>query len=193
MAIIGQIIGLHTVREAIDHIVLGKFMRRLIYDEIIPHIKGDINELEDYADEVINRFRNPAIDHKLESIVLNSFSKFNVRVLPSLIDDMERNGRIPERLSFIFASLLYYYRGFGEGKQFVLKDSEEIIKLMKDAWIDNDSSEFQISELCRHVMTQPIWGADLTKYPLLISRVSKQLHAIASQGILESLKRIEDR
>jgi len=193
MALIGQIIGLQTVREAIDHVELGKFMRRLIYDEIIPPIKGDIKELEDYADEVINRFRNPAIDHKLEAIVLNSFSKFKVRVLPSLMDEMERNGRIPERLSFIFASLLYYYRGFGEGKQFVLKDSDDFIKLMKDAWVEIDSSESQISELCRHVMAHPVWGVDLTKYPLLISRVSEQLYAISSQGILESLKQIESR
>ncbi len=191
MAIIGQIMGLQTVREAIDHVELGKFMRRLIYDEIIPHIKGDIHELEDYADEVINRFRNPAIDHKLQSITLNSFSKFKVRVLPSLTDDIERNGKVPERLSFVFAALLYFYRGSGEGKQFVLKDSEDVIKLMKDAWVDNDSSESQISKLCQQVMAQPIWGGDLTKYPQLTARVSHHLYSIASLGIMESLKRIE--
>jgi len=63
--------------------------------------------------------------------------------------------------------------------------------LMKDAWVDNDSSELQISKLCQQVMAQPIWGADLTKYPQLTARVNHHLYSIASLGIMESLKRIE--
>ena len=179
-----------TVRDAIEDDVLGNFMRRLIYSEIIPHIAGDVNELEEYADEVLNRFRNPAIDHKLESITLNSFSKFNVRVLPSLIDHMERNGRVPERLSFILASLLNYFRGAAKGV--VIKDSEEVIALMKMAWMDNELSEAHILQLCQNILSQPIWSADLRKYPLLISSTSRQLYSILSIGFEESLKQYRE-
>ncbi len=191
MAIIGRMLGLQTVREAIEDSTLGNFMRRLIYDEIIPHIAGDLNELEEYANEVINRFRNPAIDHKLESITLNSFAKFKVRILPSLIDHMERNGRMPDRLSFILASLLYYYRG--SVKDIAIKDSEEIIALMKEAWTGNDLTEQQISQFCQHILEQPIWGVDLKKYPQLIITTSQQLYSIASQGMPESLKHAEGK
>lgn len=193
MAIIGQIIGLQSVREAIDSPVLGKFLRRLIYDEIIPHIWGDLNELEKYADEVINRFRNPAIDHKLVAISQQSFSKIKVRVLPSLIDDLERNGHVPERLSLVLASFLFYYRGAGDGKKFVLKDTEDIIELMETAWAKTDSSESQIFDLCKHVLGQPIWGADLHKYPQLITCTSQHLFSIISRGMLETLKGIENK
>ena len=134
MAIIGSAVGLQTVRNALDHSILGKFLRRLIYEEIVPHISGDILELEKYADEVITRFRNPAIEHKLEHIAQHSFSKYKVRVLPSIIDNLERHGDIPERLAFTFAALIYFYRGHGEGRKFNVIDSPEVIKLMKEVW-----------------------------------------------------------
>jgi tagaturonate reductase len=191
MAVIGRLIGIQTVREAIEDIRLGNFIRRMIYDEIIPHIVGDIKELEEYADEVINRFRNPAIDHKLESITLNSFSKFNVRVLPSLVEYVEGEGRIPYRLSFILASLLYYYRG--EVKGVVIKDSKDIITSMKEAWDENDLSEEQILQFCKKVLAKPIWGADLTRYPQLITTTNQQLYSIVSVGMLESLNRLESK
>jgi tagaturonate reductase len=161
----------------------------LIYDEIIPQIPGELNELEDYANEVINRFRNPAIDHKLESILLNSFSKFKVRVLPSIIDNMERNGSVPERLSFILATLLYYFRG--TEKEVTIKDSSDIVVMMKEAWTISNLSEPQIFQLTEKILSQPIWGTDLNNYPELISRTSQQLFSIVSHGMLESLKHME--
>jgi len=191
MAIMGRLMGLKTVREAIDNSELGNFMRRLIYDEILPDIPGDLNELEKYAEEVINRFRNPAIEHKLESITLNSFSKFNVRILPSLIDHIERNGRVPERLSFMLASLLYFFRGADPAV--IIKDSEEIVTQMKEAWAGNDLSQPQIFDFCQHILSKPIWGANLTEYSHLISHTSKQLYAICSSGIRKSLQTIENK
>lgn len=191
MALVGRLLGLQTVREAIDDAVLGNFMRRLIYDEIIPQIPGELNELEKYADEVINRFRNPAIEHKLESITLNSFSKFVVRVLPSLIDNIERNGRIPERLSFIMACLIYFYRG--DVKGIVIKDSAEVVTLMQSVWAQHDLSSAPVFELCQSILSQSIWGVNLSEYPQLIKRVSEHLHVITSQGVLKSLQAIEGK
>jgi tagaturonate reductase len=190
MALVGRQLGLHSVREAIDDPALGNFLRRMIYDEIIQQIPGDINELEEYASEVINRFRNPAIDHKLESILLNSFSKFNVRVLPSIIDNLERNGNVPVRLSFILAALLYYYRS--TDKEFAIKDSSEIIAMMKEGWANTDLSEPQIFQFTDKILRQPIWGFDLNKYPQLIAQTSQQLFTITSCGMLEGVKHFDN-
>ncbi len=191
MSLVGCQMGLQSVREAIEDTTLGNFMRRLIYDEIIPQIPGELNELEEYANEVINRFRNPAIDHKLASILLNSFSKFKVRVLPSIIDNLERNGRVPERLSFILAALLYYFRG--TEKEVVIKDSNDIVVMMKEEWANTNLSEAQIFQLIEKIVRQPIWGIELNKYPELITHTSHHLFSIVSRGMLESLKRIENK
>lgn len=191
MSLVGCQLGLQSVREAIEDHTLGNFMRRLIYDEIIPQIPGELIELEEYANEVINRFRNPAIDHRLAAILLNSFSKFKVRVLPSIIDNLERNGSVPERLSFILAALLYYFRG--TEKEVVIKDSNDIVAMMNEAWINTDLSETQIFQLTEKIVRQPIWGIDLNKYPELITRTSHHLFSIVSRGMLESLKRLENK
>jgi tagaturonate reductase len=191
MALVGHQLGLHTVREAIEDTTLGNFLRRLIYDEIIPQIPGELNELEEYANEVINRFRNPAIDHKLESILLNSFSKFKVRVLPSLIDNLEKNGSVPERLSFVLAALLHYFRG--TTKEVAIKDSNDIVLLMKEAWTNTPLTETGILQLTEQILGQPIWGMDLKKYPALTIQTSHRLFAMVSYGMLESLKQLEKK
>jgi tagaturonate reductase len=191
MALVGSALGLQSVREAIEDNALGNFMRRIIYDEIIPQIPGELNELEAYANEVINRFRNPAIDHQLASILLNSFSKFKVRVLPSIIDYLKKNGSVPERLSFILAALLYYFRG--TVNEVAIKDSNDIFAIMKEAWMNTDSSEAQVFQLTEKVLRQPLWDVDLGKYPELITATARQLVLMVSHGMLESLKHIENK
>ena len=191
MACVGYLAGLQTVREAIEHPVVGSYIRRMIYDEIIPHIPGDLLELERYAEEVINRFRNPAIDHQLLSISLNSFTKFSMRVLPSLLAQVDRNGLVHERLAFALAALLFFYRGLKEEQEISLKDNEEVIALMRKIWEDGNSSKKGMVDLCRKVLSnQAWWGNDLTDIPQLVERTGHYLYAIDQRGIIESLKEL---
>jgi mannitol-1-phosphate/altronate dehydrogenase len=72
----------------------------------------DRKELEAYADDVILRFRNPAIHHRLASIALNSWSKFAARVMPQLLRYIDVNaGRMPRRLVLALAATMVLYRG----------------------------------------------------------------------------------
>lgn len=192
MAVIGCLNGIQTVRDAMENPVMGKFIRRLIYDEIVPQIAGDLNELETYAGEVINRFRNPSIDHKLQSITLNSFSKFKVRLLPSLLANIEQNGQIPARLSFTLASLLYFYRDEDEKKNFVINDNREVIDRIQSTWRSNDLSVAQINAMCHNILSDKnLWDTDLSRYPHLTERVSQHLQSILAIGILSSAQQLE--
>lgn len=192
LAVIGCAIGIKNVREALEHPHLGKFIRRLIYDEILPQIPGDIQELKKYAATVIDRFRNPAIDHKLESIALNSFSKYKVRLLPSLIDNLNRNDQVPKGLAFTLAALLYYYRGHEGETQFTLNDSPEVIEFTKKAWSSAESSQFKINSVCQKILFNPYWDVDFKKYPNLVDSACHLLFSMVSKGIMESLKRLEN-
>ncbi|MGD6994995.1 tagaturonate reductase, partial [Sutcliffiella horikoshii] len=66
--------GLETVEESVTHPEVGLFIKELIEEEILPALDGDRKELEQYAEEVMNRFANPYIKHYLKSISLNSVS-----------------------------------------------------------------------------------------------------------------------
>lgn len=190
MAVIGSLAGLQTVRNALDHPVLGKYIRRLIYEEIVPHISGDIMELEKYADEVITRFRNPAIEHKLEHIAQHSFSKFKVRVIPSIVDNLERHGDTPERLAFSFAALIYYYRQ-PNGVEIKVIDTTDVIKLMQDEWEHAGKSEIEIAQFVGRILSNSYWEVNLGNYPHFIKKVSQYLTSILSKGILGALQDIK--
>ena len=61
-------------------------MRELVAEEIVPNIPGDQNYLRAFADKILERFYNPFIRHEWAAISLNSMSKWETRVLPSLLD-----------------------------------------------------------------------------------------------------------
>lgn len=190
MACVGYLAGLQTVREAIEHPVIGNYIKRMIYDDILPHIPGDLLELEKYAEEVINRFRNPAIDHQLLSISLNSFSKFSMRVLPSLVQ-VDRNGLVYERLAFALAAMLLFYRGLNDELEIPLKDSEEVIVFMRKVWQEGNGSKEGMMDLCSKVLAKKNWwGNGLIDAPHLVERTGHYLYAIDQQGIIESLKEL---
>lgn len=190
MACIGGLAGLKTVREAIDHPVVGNYLRRLIYDDICVFIPGDLAELEKYAEVVINRFRNPAIEHQLHLISFNSFSKFVVRVLPSIIAQVDKNGFASPRLTYALASFLYFYRGVTpDGHRHTLKDNEEFISQMKNYWEAAGDSAEGFEQLANSVLSRTDWwGEDISAVPNLVERTASFMLSIHRQGVVESLK-----
>ncbi|MCL5289615.1 MAG: tagaturonate reductase, partial [Firmicutes bacterium] len=68
--------GIDTVREAVEHPRTGRFLRDLIFAEVIPATSLDQEMLTEFAGEVLQRFRNPYIVHRWLSILLNTTSKY---------------------------------------------------------------------------------------------------------------------
>ena len=102
--------GIETVKECMDNEKMRAFIRKSIFEEIMPTIDLPKNELEEFANAVLDRFSNPYIKHLWSSIVLNSVSKFKVRVLPSLLEHIKRLNKMPENLIFALACLIKLYK-----------------------------------------------------------------------------------
>ena len=117
--------GFDTVKSCIDDEGMREHVRRCVFDEIIPTLDLPRDELEGYASSVIERFGNPYIKHYLSSIALNSVSKFKVRVLPSILEYINRYGKTPKTLVFSLAKLIEFYKK-GEPN-----DAPEIIEFIK--------------------------------------------------------------
>lgn len=136
--------GLETVRDCIEDATMKEHLRKCIYDEIIPTLDLQKEELIEYADNVLIRFSNPYIKHMLSSIALNSISKFKVRVLPSILEYIKRYNKMPETLLFSFAKLIDFY------KTDMTNDDAEIEAFMKTA---------SLSEI---LAKKEYWGEDLS-------------------------------
>ena len=135
--------GFDTVKSCMDDPNMLAYIKRCIYDEIIPTLDLPEQELRSYADEVLARFANPFIKHYLSSIALNSVSKFRVRVLPSILAYRERFGKTPPALMQAFAALLRFYQTD------MANDDPQILEFLKNASIEE--------ALAR----EEYWGLDL--------------------------------
>lgn len=102
--------GRDTVRSCIEDPVMLAHLKACVFDEIIPTLDLPREELLDYANSVLERFANPYINHYLQSIALNSVSKFKVRVLPSILEYIRRFDAMPRTLLFAFAQLIKFYK-----------------------------------------------------------------------------------
>ena len=136
--------GLDTVKSCLDDETMSTHLKKCVFDEIIPTLDLPKDELLSYANSVVERFSNPYIKHYLSAIALNSVSKFKVRVLPSILEYINRYGKMPETLLFAFAKLIDFY------KTDMTNDDADVVEFMKN----NDTAAILANEA--------LWGQDLS-------------------------------
>lgn len=190
MVPVGYLSGLATVREAVDHAATGPFVRDLIFEEIIPTLNLPAGELTAFAEDVLDRFRNPYIRHELISIALNSTSKFVTRVLPSLREYAHRSGGLPDRIVFALAALIRFYQGEYQGEVIPLRDDEDRLAFFRSCWTDcAGGAPGSYRRLTESVLgRKDIWGIDLNALNGLTEKVAAFLAVIDQKGVPEALK-----
>lgn len=158
--------GVQTVGESLNDDLLKAYLNCCLFDYILPTL-GEAEENRQFAAAVLERFANPYIRHMWQSISLNSVSKFKARVLPTIIDFEDKNGRVPKPLAFSLACLIEYYKNND------VNDDKSAVDFIKD----NDV--FSI------LSNKELWGADLSN---MADSVNDSLNAIHNSGIREALK-----
>ncbi|MFA6768322.1 MAG: tagaturonate reductase [Parabacteroides sp.] len=180
--------GIDIVRDACQHPVIGKYIHRVMFDELMETLNLPKQELEKFAADVLERFNNPFVDHQVTSIMLNSFPKFQTRDLPGLKEYLHRKGVLPEGLVLGLAAIITYYKGGkrADGIDIVPDDAPEIIQLLKELW-----ATCPICAIAEKVLAEKsIWNENLNKIPGLTERVAYYLNAIQTKGMLETVKEI---
>lgn len=195
--------GIDTVQEAVEDETLSTFIEEAIYQEIIPTIEMDREELEDFAKMVLERFKNPFIAHRWLDISLNSTSKFKTRVLPSLLHYVEREEALPKLLLFSLASLLFFYKGkeisgdylraLRGSKEYVIYDDMGVLKTFLHHWQEVERGERSLKGLVIGILGQEeIWGEDLTKRGI-VEAVTSYLKLLEDRGMAMALKEVIGR
>ncbi|WP_288954879.1 tagaturonate reductase [uncultured Polaribacter sp.] len=184
--------GNTTVKETIDNSFTGAFINKAVFNEIIETLDMDKAELERFAEEVLDRFRNPFIVHNLSSIALNTVSKFKVRVLPSLLEYVKIKNKLPIHLTFAFACLIQFYKGNWKGAVLPVQDSDDIEAKFSKIW---ESDNYL--EIVKTVLTiEEYWGQDLNKVSSLTNTLAIALIEIntngVEQGFINFSKQFED-
>lgn len=174
--------GIDIVRDACQHPVVGAYVRRVMFDELMETLDLPKPELMQFAEDVLERFNNPFVDHQVTSIMLNSFSKFATRDLPGLKVYLQRKGRLPEGIVMGLAAILTYYKGGvrADSVAYSPNDLPEIISFMQELWAAGD-----IRKLAEQVLAADwIWHENLNEIPQLTDRLVYYLQAIRQDGML---------
>ena len=95
--------GLETVRSAVEDLEIGRWLRGLIFEEIVPTLEGEVEDPGGFADDVLERFANPFLEHRLADIALHQDDKVRVRLVPTYEAYVAKYGDRPVRLSEILA------------------------------------------------------------------------------------------
>jgi tagaturonate reductase len=177
--------GLEAVRESVEDEQVGAWLRAAIEHEIIPALGMDRAELQAFAEDVLRRFRNPAIHHRLASIALNSWSKFAARVLPQLLNYIEINhGKLPWRLVLALAATMVLYRG----GVIELSDDPANIDWFQQGWQKVASNKWNVDQLVQGWLANTaLWGRDLNQVQGLAAAVTQAIERIDNTGIRQAL------
>jgi tagaturonate reductase len=151
--------GIETVGDFLKNQFLRNFLIAMMRDEIAPTIEQDQNEILSYVDEIIERFENPYIRHRLSDISLNSISKFKTRLLPSFFDYIELKGHPPRRIAHCLQLLINSIQTNTDSSNF--RDDPKIISFIKN----NDFDDI--------LKSKELWGAWQAKLEDAMSAVEK--------------------
>jgi tagaturonate reductase len=182
--------GCTTVREATRDELVGRFLRRVMLDELVPAL--EVPGAEAFARRVLDRFANPHIQHQLVDITLHGTAKMRVRVVPSILAHAERHGSAPPSVAFGFAAWLAFMDGrFHDARRAaglpVPDDSEGAgVRALWDA-LPNDAPDALRGLAHRVASDTTLWGTDLSAVPGFAHAVSAALVAIRRDGARAAL------
>ena len=184
--------GINIVRDACNDPVIGKYIHKVQFEELMETLNLPMDELRQFASDVLERFNNPYVDHQVTSIMLNSFPKFETRDLPGLKTYLERKGQLPKGLVLGLAAIITYYKGGtrADGAPIQPNDAQEIMDLLAQLWATGD-----IRKVAEGVLgaTDIIWKEskqNLNEIPGLTDMVEGFLNDIQSKGMVETVKSI---
>ena len=182
--------GLETVHDAVSDERVGAFMRRALFDEIVPYL--DVPDAEEFARDTMARFANPFIRHALIDITLYQTTKMRVRIVPSIVAFYDRTGRVPQALAFGVAAYLAFMRGDVQTERraagLAVPDDGEGDRV-RDAWHGVDlASDASIISYARAVCRDDVvWGIDLAHIPGFAAAVGEHLVRILRVGALAAI------
>ena len=184
--------GINIVRDACNDPVIGQYIHKVQFEELMETLNLPMDELRQFASDVLERFNNPYVDHQVTSIMLNSFPKFETRDLPGLKTYLERKGELPKGLVLGLAAIITYYKGGtrADGAPIQPNEAQEIMDLLSQLWATGD-----LRKVAEGVLgaTDIIWKEskqDLNTIPGLTDMVEGFLRDIQDKGMVETVKSI---
>ena len=176
--------GFTFVKQAMENNGFSAFITRLLHDELVPAVGSPDIPVEDalaFADDVLDRFRNPFLQHRWLSICLQYSSKMKTRNVQNIRRYYEKTKSAPPLMAAGLAGWLLFMKtakknngqltGCLAGKEYILQDDagEKLFAYWNTAGSDTDKLVNQV------LQDSSLWAGDLTAFPGFAAAVTKYL------------------
>ena len=186
--------GNDIVLESMDDKLVYDFFYKTVFDEVIPTLTLPKEELVEFANAVITRFKNPYVKHALLAISLNSVSKWRARCMPSFLGYIKNEGKLPVHLTFSLAALFAFYQGteIRDGalighrgnEEYNIKDDAAVLEFCAA-----NSSKDARTYAEAFMSNVDFWGQDLTKEAGALDAVATYLEEIRTLGMRAAMEK----
>ena len=181
--------GCETVFDAATDTDVGRFIRQVVLDEILPTVA--LPGAERFAREVLERFANPFIAHSLMDITLHGTTKYRLRVVPSIVSYARTRKHPPPALSLGFAAFLFFLRGDIQAQRTARGlpvPPDDAAGRILGLWAKFGDSDESFAELARSACSDStLWGTDLSTISGFADTIADNLSAIARHGARSAL------
>jgi tagaturonate reductase len=182
--------GENIVRDCMHDETIKGFMNKMLYEEVIPTLPLDKDDLMNFASAVQDRFNNPFVNHELMSISLNSTSKWKARNMPSFLEYIKEKGELPKCLTMSLAAYIAFYSNDIQaltdaglvckrpaGNEYTVSDDRWALEFY---YAHKDDSA---ADLVKAVLgNKQMWDQDLNEIEGLTAAVTAGLEMIRTQG-----------
>ncbi|MGZ5254677.1 MAG: mannitol dehydrogenase family protein, partial [Flavitalea sp.] len=196
---VSLLMNLEMVHESMKDELVKNFVDKLMKEEIGRSIPAEVEEKDIifFTNQVIDRFRNPYINHKWMSISFQYTSKMVLRNIPLLQEWYRRYHSVPRLITMGFAAYLYFMRPFKKGdlyygnfngKEYLIEDV--FAEFFAKKWQGNfDPSA--LKEVIKLILGEvSIWGTNLNELPGFYEAVLRDVNIIKSEGMRSALQTV---
>ena len=186
--------GFDTVKEAMADPGFSNFISSLMLGEIANAIPYELDAeiAQQFGRQVLDRFRNPFIQHHWLSITLQYSSKIKLRCVPVLMRHYQKQNKVPQLIALGFAAYLLFmrpvkvengkYYGEFDGNFYWIQD--ESAQVYYERW-----ASLSVVTLVDTVLSDSeYWGADLSNLPGFKESVVNYLNKMIESGAKNLLK-----
>lgn len=178
---LGYLAGFTTVKQAMDDPGFAAFVSDLMLKEIAPSIPYRIpaEQSRDFGLQVLDRFRNPHLQHQWISITMQYTSKMKMRNVPVLSQHYKEHDHPPRLFALGFAAYLLFMRG---GSYSVNDDKAGYFA---EVWGTNMAGTAALAD--KILSDVSLWDTDLTQLPGFAAAVRENLDTLINKGAQATL------
>jgi tagaturonate reductase len=190
--------GCETVKNAMDDPTVSGFITGVM-KEIAPDIPYEVDEATaaDFSSKVVDRFRNPHINHLWINITVQISSKMKLRCLPLLNRHYKLTQDPPELFALGFAAYIYFMKAvredngkfYGElnGKEYPIQDDFAAVFMQR--W-----KQLQPGDVVQETLNDSgFWGESLSSYPGFQQSVTDKLNLLIEKGSSAAIKNVQSK